>query len=202
CDPINPPCLLPWPNDHFTVADASTHTGRKLALVPESLPSNILRAHVNPDDQNRGDGWSPGSVMLVQIDGIDLVHSQVPGLPDAKRSLDANSPIVLVDATTGNRHPFWAELDITDPPAQPLLMIHPARNFPDGHRIVVGLRGLLDASGHAITASPAFVAYRDNLETSDAVFESRRPAMENIFADLAAAGVQRGDLQLAWDFTI
>ena len=34
------------------------------------------------------------------------------------------------------------------------------------------------------------------------MFEARRPAMERIFADLAAAGVQRGELQLAWDFTV
>ena len=203
CDPIAAPCMLPWPNDYFTVEDSSTATGRRLALVKESLPANTTGLHVDPTDQNRGDGWSPGSPVMVQIDGLDAVRSNLPGLPDPQRSLDADSPIVLVDATTGERHPFWAELDVlADAGETPLLMIHPSRNFADGHRIVVGLRHLVDASGQAIPPSPQFAVYRDGQRTTDARFEARRPAMERIFADLAAAGMQRGELQLAWDFTV
>ena len=203
CDPIGDPCMLPWPNDHFTVADASTPTMHRLSLVAESLPANGSGSHVDPTDQNRADGWSPGSPLLVQINRLDLGRSNVPGLHDPQPSLAADSPIVLLDATTGKRHPFWAELDaIADLGATPLLMIHPAVNFADGHRIVVGLRHLVDSSGQAIKPSAAFAAYRDRQATTDAVFESRRPSMERVFSDLAAAGVRRSDLQLAWDFTI
>jgi hypothetical protein len=180
-----------------------TATGRRLALVAESLPANTGGTHVDPTDQNRGDGWSPGSPLLVGIDGLDAAGSNLPGLPDPQRSLDADSPIVLLDATSGERHPFWAELDaLADEDETALLMIHPSRNFPDGHRIVVGLRRLVDASGQAIAPSPPFVAYRDGVRTADAQFEARRPAMERIFADLAAAGAPRGELQLAWAFTV
>src|SRR5437773_304599 len=72
----------------------------------------------------------------------------------------------------------------------------------DRPRILVGLRNLVDASGQAIATSRAFAAYRDGQLTTDAIFEARRPSMERIFGDLAKVGVQRGDLQLAWDFTI
>ena len=203
CDPIAGPCLLPWPNDYFTVADSATPTGRRLALVAESLPANTAGIHADPTDQNRADGWSPGSPLLVRLAGLDPVRSNLPSLTDARRSLDADAPIVLIDATTGERHPYWAELDaLTDEGETPLLMIRPNRNFPDGHRIVVGLRALVDASGQALAPSPAFAAYRDALRTTDARFEERRPAMERVFADLAAAGVARGELQLAWDFTV
>jgi hypothetical protein len=203
CDPIAAPCMLPLPNDYFTVADATTHTGRRVALDPASLPANTLGVHVDPTDQNRCDGWSPGSPIVVRIAGLDAAQSHVPDLRDAPRSLDTDSPIVLVDATAGTRHPFWAELDaLTDPGEVPLLMIHPARNFADGHRIVVGLRRLVDGSGQPIAASPEFIAYRDGQRTTDPLFEARRPAMERIFADLAAAGVSRTDLQLAWEFTV
>jgi hypothetical protein len=203
CDPIAAPCMLPWPNDHFTVADAATPTKRRLSLVADSLPVNDRGVHVDPTDQNRADGWSPGSPVLVQIDGFDVAQSKVPGLRDAQRSLDADSPVILVDATTGKRHPFWAELDaLADSGETPLLLIHPKVNFADGHRIVVGLRSLVDSSGHAIEPSPAFAAYRDGQRTTDAIFEARRPSMERIFADFAKAGVRRGDLQLAWEFTI
>src|SRR6185295_2417797 len=52
CDPTNEPCMLPLPNDYFTVADAATDTGRRLALVAESLPINVMGNHVDPTDQN------------------------------------------------------------------------------------------------------------------------------------------------------
>ncbi|MBX3027141.1 hypothetical protein KF840_19755 [bacterium] len=202
CDPLLPACMLPLPSDYFTVA-AATPTGRRLALAAESLPVNVAGSHVDPTDQNRGDGWSPGSPILVQLDGLDAQRSQLPSLVDAARSLAADSPIVLLDATTGERHPFWAELDaIADPGETPLLLLHPSVNFADGHRIVVALRGLVDADGQALPPPPPFVAYRDGIRTTDALFEARRPAMERVFAALAAAGVDRAPLQLAWDFTV
>ena len=75
-------------------------------------------------------------------------------------------------------------------------------NLEDGHRIVVGMRRLVDASHHRLAPTKAFAAYRDGQRTTDATFESRRPAMDRIFLDLAFAGVHRHDLQLAWDFTV
>jgi hypothetical protein len=203
CDPIGTQCMLPLPNDHFTVADAATPTHRRLAIARESMPANQAGVHVDVSDQNRADGWSPGSAIMAEIPKLDATRSKLPALSDPKRSLDADSPIVLIDATTGKRHPFWAELDANaDPGETPMLLIHPAANFADGHRIVVGLRQLVDASGAAITATPAFAAYRDGQRTTDTTFEARRPAMEQIFTVLAGAGVRRTELQLAWDFTV
>ncbi|HVM95080.1 MAG TPA: hypothetical protein VMT89_01770 [Candidatus Acidoferrales bacterium] len=203
CDPIGARCLLPIPNDHFTVVDTSTPTKLRLSLTKESLPANIKNIHIDPSDQNRCDGWSPGSALMVEIAGLDAEKSKLPGLQDAARSLDANSPIVLFDATSGKRHPFWAEIDSNaDPGDTPLLIIHPSRNFHDGHHMVVGLRGLVDSSGRGLEAPKAFAAYRDGTATTDATFEARRSSMHAIFSELARAGVQRADLQLAWDFTI
>ena len=88
------------------------------------------------------------------------------------------------------------------PAEPPVLFIRPASNFEDGHRIVVGLRRLVDASHQRLVPTPAFAAYRDGQRTTDATFESRRPAMDRLFVDLALAGVRRRDLQLAWDFTV
>ena len=203
CDPIGAQCMLPLPNDHFTVADATTPTGRRLALVAESLPANFRNIRLNPTDQNRADGWSPGSAGLVMLANLDITRSGVPGLEDASASLDKDSPIVVLDATTGERHPFWAELDQhVDAGEVPILFIRPAINYPDGHRIVIGLRRLVDANGTLLPAAAPFAAYRDELPTTDEVFEQRRPAMEQIFSDLKQAGVKRDELQLAWDFTV
>ena len=39
CDELDPrDCLLPFPNDRFTVADGSTDTGRRVQLDPRSMP--------------------------------------------------------------------------------------------------------------------------------------------------------------------
>ncbi len=203
CDPLADPCLLPLPNDHYTVADEATATGRRLALDPASIPTNRRGVAADVSDQNRGDGWSPGSSILVALDGLDVEASGLAGLDDAAPSLDDDAPIVLIDTTTGERHPYWAEIDVLgDPGGVPMLFVRPAKNFSNGHRIVVGMRRLRDAAGNELPTSPAFAAYRDGLPTTDPVFESRRPNMEQVFADLRRAGVRRGDLQLAWDFTI
>ena len=62
CDPIDPAhCLLPFPNDHFTVADPTTDTGRRVALSPLALPTNAAGKPWDPTEWNRNDGFSPGS---------------------------------------------------------------------------------------------------------------------------------------------
>ena len=34
-------CAVPWPSSAFEVADASTATGRRLAIFSDSLPTNF-----------------------------------------------------------------------------------------------------------------------------------------------------------------
>ena len=42
CDPLDErACLLPWPNDAFTVPDPDSATGRWLDIHPESTPINV-----------------------------------------------------------------------------------------------------------------------------------------------------------------
>ena len=203
CDPIATHCMLPFPNDFLTVADASTPTTRRLHLSREALPANTDGVHIDPTDQNRADGWSPGSAVMAELAGVDLAASKAPAIDDLSASLRDDSPIVVLDATTGERHPFWAELDSkADAGEQPMLLLHPAKNFPDGHHIVIAMRRLVRADGTLIAPSAGFAAYRDGQRTTDDRFERRRPGMERVFADLATAHVGRADLQLAWDFTI
>ncbi len=203
CDPIAARCMLPFPDDYLTVADPSTPTTRRLHLDAASLPANTDGVHVDPEDQNRADGWSPGSAVMVELDSVDLGRSHAPALTDISASLRVDSPIVVLDATSGRRVPFWAELDSkADAGTQPMLMLHPAVNFADGHRIVVAMRSLVRGDGAPVEPTAAFAAYRDGQRSTDATFEQRRPALEHLFADLSRAGVERSSLQLAWDFTV
>ncbi len=106
----------------------------------------------------------------------------------------------MLDAATGERHPFWSELDT--PPghhrrrAAPRCSA-PAVNFTEGHRYIVALRNLRDADGATIPATEAFAAYRDGTAT-----DPRATHMDNLFATLDGAGIAQDDLYAAWDFTV
>ena len=104
-------CNLPFPNNWFTVRDHTTDTGRRVNLAVESLPANTVGVHIDPTEFNRNDGFSPGAMILAHIPGVDLVASGAPPITDIGRSLEPDSPIVLVDAHTGEHWPFFAELD-------------------------------------------------------------------------------------------
>src|SRR5262245_51626361 len=202
CDPLVPEqCLLPLPNDYFTVR-RDTKTGRKVAFVQDALPANVGGTHMNPDELNRLDGFSPGSALLLWMPAADLVRSGAPPITDIERSLADDSPIVVIDTRSGRRWPVWAEMDSNSPAGQQALVIRPATNFLEGHRYVVGVRGIVDGTGTPLAASPAFLAYRQGLCTTDVRFESRRGRMERIMKTLQRAGVTREDLQIAWEFTI
>ncbi len=203
CDPLVPErCLLPLPNDYYTVPDATTKTHRRIAFTTDGVPKNVGGIPMDVAELATLDGFSPGSALLLWMPMVDLARSGAPSLTDIGRSLASDSPVVVVDTHSGKRWPVWAELDMNSPADNRALIVRPAVNFLEGHHYVVGFRDLVDSAGMAFTASPAFAAYRDGTCTTDATFESRRAHMESVFKTLARAGVARADLQLAWDFTI
>jgi len=110
---------------------------------------------------------------------------------------------VLINADTGARQLIWAELDINASSEHgQALIIRPAVNLEEGARYIAAIRGAVDSSGQLLPVSALFRAYRDGLNTGMAVYEQRRPAMEDIFSRLQNHGVSRADLTLAWDFTV
>ena len=109
CDPIDPAaCLLPFPNDYFTVADRSTATGRRVAFSPGEMPRNVAGTPIDPAEWNRNDGFSPGTPILTDVPGVDLTKSKAASAADIGASLDRDAPIVLLDTKTGKRTPYWA----------------------------------------------------------------------------------------------
>lgn len=203
CDPLGDACLLPFPSDFYTVADSRTDTGRRVHLDAESLPANAAGVHVNPRHWNDLDGFSPASAVLFQIPGLDLAATGTAPVTDPAASMRASAPVVLLDATTRRRIPYWVELDAAaEPDAVPTAYIRPAVQLPEGHRIVVAMRQLRETDRSLIAPSEVFRAYRDRRRTDDPHVEARRSAMERVFTDLAQARVARKDLVLAWDFTV
>ncbi len=204
CDPVDPAaCLLPFPNDWYTVPDASTATGLRVDFAKAAMPRNRLRRHIDPAEWNKNDGFSPGSMLLARVPGLDLGTTGAAPVTDMARSLLADAPIVLLDTVTGERWPYFAELDANAASGdRQALIIRPARNFLEGHRYVVALRDLKDASGTAIEPTDVFrTLLGPTLPDADPL-HARQWAAKRVVADLAKHGVGTGGLYLAWDFTI
>ncbi|MES0872559.1 hypothetical protein [Sinimarinibacterium thermocellulolyticum] len=115
CDFLEPAyCLFPWPNDYFTVADAATDTGRRIDLPLAAMPKNLAGLPLRPDEWNRNDGFSPGQMMVTYVPGLDPEVSGIGNITDIEASLDADAPILVIDADTGERHPIWVEIDASE----------------------------------------------------------------------------------------
>ena len=201
CDPLVPTqCAFPFPNSFYLRDDASTPTGFRVDFVPESLPVDVAGQTIDPTDLNVLDGFSPAPSIMAHFPGVTL--EGVPSHWDIDRSLEEDSPTVLINALTGERIPHWAELDESgDDPDQKAFMIWPASVLEFGTPYIVAIRSLVDESGALIQPSDAFLALRDGETTGDPDVDSRREHFEEIFSTLEDAGVARDDLQLAWDFT-
>jgi hypothetical protein len=208
CDPLDPAaCMLPFPNDYFTVADPSTQTGRRVNFEVVDMPRSAGGIPIEPAPYNLNDGFSPGSPIVTRVPGLDnpqaFNNTRAVPISDVARTHDRNQPIVVINADTLKRHLIWSELDANASSAATTdLLIHPAVNFQEGGRYIVALRNLKDAQGKTIPGQQAFRAYRDKVQTDDPAFEARRPHMEGIFNALSKAGIKRQDLYLAWDFTV
>jgi hypothetical protein len=208
CDPIDPAvCLQPFPNDYFTVPDTSTDTGRRVNFDITAMPQNVEGKPIDPTDYNRADGFSPGNSIFTKIPGLDnaTAFQKTGAVPitDIERYLDADQPLVVINADTRQRQPIWSELDANPANAADVnLIIRPAVNFDEGGRYIVALRNLKNSAGRTIKANHAFRIYRDRLHSSDSAVEARRAHMESLFSTLRRAGIARKDLYLAWDFTV
>src|SRR5687768_3157438 len=59
CNPLGGEgCLLPWPSMAYATEDSSTPTGFRLQIPREAMPINADDIVVEPDFQNRWDGFS------------------------------------------------------------------------------------------------------------------------------------------------
>jgi hypothetical protein len=205
--PGNSVCMLPFPDDYYTVADPNSPTGRRINFKTAATPTNVLGSHIEAAPYNAADGFSPGSAILLKIPGIETVADvkamgAVP-INHLSRYKGLKTPVVVIDAQTGQRWPIWTEIDSTATNhAKAVLEIHPAVNFTSGHRYIVALRHLKNAAGQHIQAPAGFRYYRDDVPSEQEAINARRPHYEEVFSTLQSAGVERSDLYLAWDFTV
>ncbi len=200
-------CMLPFPDDYYTVDDASTATKKRINFHDAGMPQNASGTPIASGPYNLNDGFSPGQSILVRIPGMDdpAAFSKTDPVPinHQGRYKAANAPVVVIDATTGERWPIWTELDSNaSSPAGTVLEIHPAKNFDAKHRYIVALRNMKRADGSTVGAPAGFRYYRDNLPSKKPKINARHRQFENLFQTLRKADIKRANLYLAWDFTV
>src|SRR3954463_14201227 len=128
-------CLLPFPNDAFTTPSASP-SGRRLLYPRAITPPTGGGKPIDPVPFKTFDGFSPGSVILAKVPGLDtpaaLRRTNPVGLRDLSRYSAKNAPVIVFDTITRKRVPIWVEIDSNAKrPRDRLLEIHPAKNLAE-----------------------------------------------------------------------
>lgn len=228
CDPLNGvECLLPYPSSQYLVPDPTTTSGWRVNL-PESGLLTLSGPALKARELNQLDGFAPTTQILMHFpQGVDVALTdaarllapaccgQPVGPPwiDTRtyddRSMDSDSPSVLIDADTNERIIHFLEVDSratgTVPvwfnPARQALFLRPGKSLTPGHRYIVAMRDLKDPLDADVVAEAPFAALRDG--TPNASIEARRAYFEeSIFPVLTGNGIARNELVLAFDFRV
>jgi hypothetical protein len=193
--------MLPWPSMTYTQVDTTSATGFRLDIPADAMPINGSLTRVSPDPYNRWDGFSPAGFLLATFpNGVGSAN--LPPFSDPSQSLAADSPIVLLNVDTGERYPFFAEVDQNVPVAsEAALIIRPLARLPGNARIAVGITNAVkDPNGSDLPVPEAFAAIRDGGSFDHPRFAALAARYKDIFPALATAGYPKADLVLAWDY--
>lgn len=188
--------LSPFPNDAFTRRSGATSTKRRVNISRRCTPANKSGVRMDVTDQNRLDGFSPGSQLILNVPGLRtnraFRRSRLAPITDIAASLRKSAPIVILDARTRKRQAYWAELDFTATNASKrMLLVHPAKNFREGRRYIVIVRGLRRANGRRIGAAAG---------VRRAARRTRR--VRRMLRTARRAKVSTRNLHQVWDFTV
>jgi hypothetical protein len=203
CNPLGAgtACMMPWPSAAYLVDDQSTATGVRVELPLEAMPTNADGITVDPTPWNDYDGFAvAGPMVAAFVTGVSA--DGLPGHADPSASLAAESPVVVLDMTTGERLLVFAEPDMNaDYPEERALVIRPLERMQSATRYAVAIRKSVKAAdGTELPIPPAFAALVAGDSFDHPMMSKLAPRYDAIFAALEADGVSRDDLVLAWDF--
>jgi hypothetical protein len=174
CDLIDPSnCLLPFPNDHFTVAAApgsiqSTEqggTGKRVSMRITATPKNVLGMPMDPAEWNRNDGFSPGALIVTYVPSLSLpqtfnLPAEQIGIVNPALSLKSDAPILVLEVSDDpllapTPHLVFSEMDgsagtLLQSPGDFQGIPVPAFNIPDPNaRVALLIRPAKNfAEGH------------------------------------------------------
>jgi hypothetical protein len=202
CDPLVPShCGFPFPSNVYLENDAKTKSGKRVVFRKNMMPAVAGIGHMNPSTWDDSDGFSPGQGPMTELPG-----ATVTGLPTQDTiaaSIAKDSPTILLDTSTGELVPHFAELDVSasSSATDRAFIIRPVVRLKDATRYIVAIRHVVDKDGKALSPSPVFQALRDDGKSDELSVASRRALYKDIFTQLDKAGVKKDDLQIAWDYS-
>lgn len=215
CNPIAAEwdCLMPYPCDAFRQTHDKGYFNTRIILPAKGLPHTADGKIVDPLQLHPADGFSvlpqiavriPGGIQSDGLIGAATAQGGLNTADYAATTLPANRTL-LMDAG-GGLVPHLAEIDPRPASVDDrVLLIRPLVRLADGATYIVALRrkgmkgGLIHADGSPIARPAAFAAIVDKSPTRNLPLSEHYE--ERVLAPLAKAGIARGDLLLAWDFT-
>lgn len=203
CNPMGgSSCITPWPSALYQVEDSSTASGFRLAIPEGALPTNIDEIPLSSVTFNNLDGFSSAAPIVIAFEsGID--GANLPPHTDIAKSLEASSPTVLIDMSTGELVEHFAELDAPagNVPDKQALFIRSIELLKGSTRYAVAIKKTLKAKdGGDLAISEGFQSILDGGATNHVLLEAARPRYDAIFAALEEHGIAATDLVVAWDF--
>ena len=195
CDNLNPiHCMLPFPSDAFLKVDSTTVTGLKVDYQNETLPVSGSVESVYIPGLNRFDGMSPSTQIMTAFSTIPNLTG-VADQHSIATSLEDGHATILLNLDSGERVAHWVETDARQTDAtQTLIFIRTIRGLEPNTAYGVGISGL------GVSASAAFQAILDGVETDAADVEVRRTSLDALVTTLEAKGHDRSSLVAAWSF--
>lgn len=197
-------CLLPYPSSWNEQA-ADTPTGVRFRVPASVIPQGDGGKSLDPTPYTLPDGASPVTPILLFF-AKEIALDGLPGIDDVGASVEPDAPIALVDLATGERVPFFAEMDRNVEAFYPdryAFILRPVAPMAMGHRHAVFVKkGLATIDGEVLQPTEAFAALRDGMTTTHPDVERVRPATEAALAFGDEHGYPRGELLVAWDFQV
>ncbi len=203
CDPIVPDhCGFPFPSNIYLKDDDTgmNPSGKSVRFGENTLPKTLGQYPFDPANFYGSDGFSPGQAAMMYFPGGTDTGMATPDT--IASTVSADSPTILLDTSTGDLVPHWVDLDYSSKNEdERAFMIRPAIRLKDQTRYIVAIRHVVDADGNELPPSPEFKALRDGTASRHTSVNERRDLYKDIFSQLQAAGVDKKDLQIAWDYT-
>ena len=205
CSPLGAgiDCGVPYPSDFFLVDDPTMPTGKRVAFTGAGKP--LAEGGFSGDvfEVWAPDGFSPVTPMVASF-GVPVNPASVPGFADnPAATLLAGAATAIIEADTGRRIPHHIDSDprATDGTRR-AVTLRPLVRLRERTRYVVALSGMKTTDGADVAPLEGFRRLRDGQTSADPALAAMAPHFDaEVFPVVEGAGIARGSLQLAWDFT-
>lgn len=208
CNPVafEHDCLMPFPSNVFLVDDPSLPSGMRVEVPSIALPETSAGQSVDLLHEHRIDGFSHHMPIAVYFSDVVDTSELVFHDDDPAPTLAPTSSTIIIEIGAGQGNeaiPHWAEVDYTRvEDGERIFYLRTHNRLKNGTRYIVALQDLKNRAGEVLPVPEGFRHIRDGVRGAHPRLDDELERFEaEIFPHLEAFGVDRGNLQLAWDFT-